>query len=496
MSLPSAATVGICGIWIQIQIARKKWAQYNRPMAKYRALFERYRALIASGAYAPGERLPSLREAAGQAGVALNTARAAFDLLESEGLARPTERGGYYVRGPARRLSAPSSPKACREASGLDAQQKIEYLLEAGGASGGFALAEPDSLLLPSSRLERLYASLPGHWIDYGDQSGEEELKRRIAAAYFVPNGGLDPADIIVTNGATEAIGIALRALLEPGDAVAVESPTYYDYFRQLGAVRARIVEVPLRPGQGMDLDLLEARLRRGGIKMVLAQPNVQNPTGSIMSDGDKRSLVGLAERYGAALVQDDVYGDLAFSEARPANLGAFGGYDRLVHISSFSKVLAPGLRIGWMSAGSLRPALARAKGMASLMTNRPAQAVLAAYLAGSAFRKQLCRMRAELERQLAEYLELLCEALPEGSSLAPPSGGCLLWVALPKGSDASRLFESAAREGILIAPGELFSANPFFRGCLRINFGYRLTESRRAALLRLCALARSSKQV
>jgi DNA-binding transcriptional MocR family regulator len=100
--------------------------------------------------------------------------------------------------------------------------------------------------------------------------------------------------------------------------------------------------------------------------------------------------------------------------------------------------------------------------------------------------------MRAALARQLREYLELLSESLPAGSSLVPPAGGCLLWLALPAGSDASRLFEMTAREGILAAPGELFSANPFFRGHLRINFGWRLTERRRAELLRLCTLARN----
>jgi len=99
--------------------------------------------------------------------------------------------------------------------------------------------------------------------------------------------------------------------------------------------------------------------------------------------------------------------------------------------------------------------------------------------------------MRAELERQLRDYLDLLSEALPEGSSLTPPAGGCLLWIALPKGADASRVFEAAAREGLLFAPGELFSANAFFRGRLRINFGRRLTDARRAELVRICAIAR-----
>ena len=464
-------------------------------MPKYRALYERYRGLLESGAFAAGERLPSLRAVAGEEGLGLNTVRAAFGLLEDEGLVRAHERGGYYARPrPGASLGAYRPPPSLREAEGLSAAGKIEYLLAAGGRRAGFALAEPDPALLPSARLERLYAALAGSWIAYGDPAGEEELRRRITSTYRRLHGSLEPGDVIVTGGATEAIALAVRAFVRPGDAVALESPTYYDYYRHLAAAGARVVEVPVQPGRGMDLGLLERRLRMGRLAMIIAQPNVQNPTGATMPDADKRDLVELAARSGAVLVQDDAYGDLAFPRERPANLSAFGGYERLVYLSSFSKSLAPGLRIGWMSSPGLRDELIKAKGLSSLATNRPAQLVLAAYLEGPAFRRHLGAMRAALAAQLEDYLGFLEEALPEGSTLLRPSGGCLLWIGLPEGSDASALFESAAREGILVAPGELFSANPYFRGHLRINFGRRLSPSRRAQLARLCALAGAAR--
>jgi DNA-binding transcriptional MocR family regulator len=475
-------------------------------MTKYRALYERYRGLILGGAYGQGERLPSLRAVAEAEGLGLNTVRSAFDLLSAEGLAQSFERGGYFARRGSPRAEARREafegyvgPSGCREAAGLSASQKIEYILSAGGAeasgdTAGFALAEPDSGLLPVARLERLYGSLSGSWIGYGGHEGEAELRRRIASCYHPYHGGLGAEGIVVTNGATEAIAITLRALLEPGDLVAVESPTYYDYFRQLAAVRARILEVPVRPGQGMDLDLLESAMRGRKIRMIIVQPNVQNPTGAIMPDSEKARLLALAERGGCVLLQDDVYGDLAFPRPgcrkdRPGNLSLFGDYRKIVYISSFSKCLAPGIRIGWIWAPGFHAELARAKSLASLATNGPAQRVLADYLAGPWFRKQLASMRSALASQLEDYLGLLCAALPEGSSFARPEGGCLLWIALPKGLDASLIFERAAKEGILVAPGELFSANPFFRSHLRVNFGYRLTEPRAAELSRLCRI-------
>jgi DNA-binding transcriptional MocR family regulator len=463
-------------------------------MLKYRALYEQYRGLIDRGVYAPGERLPSLRSVAASEGLGLNTVRAAFGLLEGDGMAMPLERGGYYVRARNGRLGSIEGyrgPEDCRVSEGLSSSQKIDYLLAKGGAASGFALAEPDSSLLPVARLERLHGSLRGSWIDYGEQAGDEELRRRIAALYHPYHGDLRPENIVVTNGATEAIGIAIRALVEPGAAVAVESPTYYDYFRQLAAARACVVEIPVREGRGMDLELLERAMRSRRIACVIAQPNVHNPTGIVMPPADKRRLVELASRFGAILVQDDVYGDLAFSGERPGNLSAILDYERIVYVSSFSKSLAPGLRVGWMHSRAYRAELSRGKSLCSLMNNRPAQAVLSAYLRDASYRKHLTAMRAELEGQLEDYLDCLSGALPEGSSLVRPGGGCLLWIALPKGSDASRLFEAAASDGILFAPGELFSANPFFRGHMRLNFGYRLTERRRGELARLCEMSR-----
>ncbi len=458
-------------------------------MPKYRALYEEYRALIRAGAFRPGERLPSLRRVAAESGLGLNTVRSAFGLLERDGLASALERGGYYVRGGAA-LSECEAPSDCRAIEDMTAFSKIEYLLGRGGAAGGFALAEPGRELLPADRLERLMGRLPAGWIEYGEQPGEGELRRRIAATSLHHLGSVSPEEIVVTCGATEAVAIAIKAVVRPGDAVAVESPTYYDYFRQLAAAGARVVEVPVGSG-GMDLGLLERLLAKSAVKLIIAQPNVQNPTGAIMPDEEKEKLAALARRAGTVLMQDDVYGDLAFSQERPSSLGRFGGGFDMIYVSSFSKTLAPGLRVGWMRAPFLGREIMRLKSLSSLATNRPAQLALASFLGGAEYRRHLSRMRSTLEAQLADYLGALELSLPPGSSYARPAGGCLLWISLPRGIDASRVFERAAAEGILIAPGELFSANPFFKGHVRLNFGYRLTQGRREMLARLCEIAR-----
>lgn len=435
--------------------------------------------------------MPSIRELAATEGVGVNTARSAFELLDRDGLAVPVERGGYFV---ARRSSISDSgrPAACYEAEGLDAAQKIEFILSRSGGSVGFALAEPDPDLLPIAKLERLHASLPPGWSGYGDKDGEPELRRRIASASALRHGRLEPESIVVTNGATEAISLALRSCVGRGDVVAVESPTYFDFFRQLSAIGAKILEVPAIPGRGMDLDLLEAAMRSQPVRMVVCQPNVQNPTGSVMPDADKQRLVALATRHGVLVLQDDVYGELAYRDPRPSNLDMFDDYRGLIYVTSFSKTLAPGLRVGWIRAPGLKDEIIKAKSLSTLATNRPAQAAIAAFIGGAEHRRHLSEMRAALETRLGEYSAALASVLPDGSSISRPAGGCLLWVSLPAGASAARLFEAAARERILVAPGELFSANPFFGTYLRINYAGRLTERRRAMISRLGELARS----
>lgn len=457
-------------------------------MDKYRSFAEGIRARIESGVLVPGDALPSIRSAANREGLGVNTVRAAYELLQGEGLVESRQRGGYYV---ACRPSLPPAPAsgAVFRTEGMAAFDKIGYLQSrAGSATSDFSLALPDPGLLPVPRLARLLARDAELGLGYGDPAGEGELRARIAAQYSDFLGPMDPADVVVTNGATEALALCLRAFVRPGDEVLVESPCYFEFLRLLALAGARVTELPLRPGRGLDLEALEAELARSRPRLLIVQPVVQNPTGAVMDDRDKAALVALAGRAGLPILEDGVYADLAFAPARPKGLGAFGAKD-LVHVASFSKSLSVGLRVGWLHAPGRGAEFARLKAITSLGGSRPAQLAVAAFLEGRAWDRHLGRLRSRLRTQVAEYLAFLGERLPPGSGLAPPGGGCLLWVSLPPGVDGSAVFEAAAREGILVAPGELFSASPFHRGFLRLNAGRPLDAARARELARLCEL-------
>ncbi len=453
-------------------------------MKKQEALFGRFRDRIVSGTLRPGERLPSLRDAAAGAGVSINTVVSAYGRLVDEGWARTRERSGYYVR------ARPSTP-AAEEASlpehyasaAREAGERLDRIFERlVRVDHSFAVASPGTDLLPVSRLEESLGRLRRAWIEYSEPAGDLALRRRIALASEDADGPTRPEDIVITNGATEALSLVLQALVRPGDTVFLESPTYYNFFRQLAPFGVRIVEVPVGP-DGMDLDILEREIRDPSARAVLVQPNVQNPTGVTMSDASKARLVAMTADRGVALIQDDVYGDLYFGPRRPANLSSLGGHPELLYVSSYSKSLAPGLRVGWVRAPAHSETLAEIKLRCSMETCRAAQGALADFIAAKDHRRHLAFLRGALEKRIDEHIALLEGILPEGSSVRRPSGGCLLWIRLPPGTDATAVFEGSAGRGFIAAPGELFSQNPYFRNYIRINAGWK-PDARRIRIL------------
>ncbi len=452
-------------------------------MTKYEGVYGLYRDLILSGSLRVGDRLPSVRRIAEAGGHGVNTVRTALELLERDGLIETQSRSGSRV------CALPSvptiaAPKSPYESYSTESGRRLDQIMERLALRGSsLSLAAPGDDLIPRARLQRIFSTLGPSWTHYADPSGDEGLRRAIALTYASANGPTRPEDIVVTNGATEALHLVFRRIVEPGDTVVLESPAYFDFFRQLAGARARLVEIPLTGAGSMDLDALERALGQNRAKLIVCQPNVQNPTGGIMPPEDKRRLVDLAMRHGAYVLQDDSYGDLYFSRERPPNLSAVRDWDRLILVSSFSKTLAPGLRVGWIRSPSLAAELTDDKLAVSCATNHPAQQVLARYLEGPQFSRHLRAMRFALGRRLQEYQAALRALFPENCSIPLPMGGCLLWIALPPGVSGTRVFERAAKNGVFAAPGEMFSANPFFRGYLRVNGGCALIPPRLADL-------------
>ena len=457
-------------------------------MKKYQSLYLRIKREIESGILRAGERLPSIREEAAASGISNNTVISAYTLLADDGLVQARERGGYYVRAGALGLTRegigpPVPPSERFDAAAREAGDRLDRLYEQLlHLDPSFATASPGRDLLPATALSQAASRMPATWLCYDNPEGDLTLRRRIAVARQEIDGPAAPENIIITNGATEAMTIVMQTLLRPGDTVALESPTYFNFFRQLAPLKVRILEIPVGP-DGMDLDILEQELDRQKIRMIITQPNVQNPTGITMSDPSKKRLALLAQTHGAWLIQDDVYGDITFGPLRPRNLTALSAYTKIILVSSYSKTVSPGLRVGWLRSARQTGLFLEEKLRISMDTCRAAQAILASFVGTTAHRRHLAAIRTGLHSRIDDHIRRLAEVLPQGSAVRRPSGGCLLWISLPSHINATKVFEHSAGRGLIAAPGALFSASNFFSSHIRLNAGEKLTPERSRAL-------------
>jgi DNA-binding transcriptional MocR family regulator len=319
---------------------------------------------------------------------------------------------------------------------------------------------------------------------------GHFELRRQIALRYLLDGVSLGADEILITNGAMEALNLCLSAVCAPGDAVVVESPCFYVCLQALERLGLRAIEVATDPREGIDLDALEAAILRHRPQACWLMTNFQNPLGSLMPDAKKRALVELATRHRLPLIEDDVYHELYFQPQRPAPTKAHDREGWVLHCSSFSKTLAPGYRVGWVAAGRFASRVAQHKLSLSLATSLPTQLALARYLERGSYERHLRGLRATLSAQRDEYTAAIAQHFPAGTRVSRPGGGYFLWIELPPGSDALELHGRAMKAGISIAPGPMFSASRQFGHCLRVNYGHPLDARALSALQQVGRLA------
>jgi DNA-binding transcriptional MocR family regulator len=268
-----------------------------------------------------------------------------------------------------------------------------------------------------------------------------------------------------------DALKLSLELLTEPGDLVAIESPSFYGALQALQQRRLRALEVATHPRTGVDLADLAAVLARHPVKACWFMTSFQNPTGALMPEASKQALVALLARHGVPLIEDDVYAELHFGLRRPAPAKAFDA--SVLHCGSFSKSLAPGYRVGWVAAGAHAPALTRRKLMGSLSAALPSQAALAEYLQRGGYDRHLRQLRQTLAAAQARALRAIERHFPAGTRVSRPEGGYFLWLELPPQVDALQLHRLALSQQIGVAPGVLFSADGRFRHHLRLNIGH-----------------------
>jgi DNA-binding transcriptional MocR family regulator len=336
--------------------------------------------------------------------------------------------------------------------------------------------ATPAPSLLPQAALGASLTRCLRHGaaasLDYAPPQGHPALRRQISQRYAQVGAAVAPDEIVITAGAMEAINLALRTVTRPGDVVMVEAPTYHGILQAVAALQLKVVEVPNRAGQGIDVIRLEQLLQQNTVRAAILVPSFNNPLGSVTSDADKQALLQSCARHGTVVIEDDVYGELAWSGQRPSPLCRWDKHGIVISCGSFSKILAPGLRVGWLAGGAWTDALVRAKYFSSVGCASLPQLAIADYLQRHDLERHLRRLRRTLADNAQRLHDAVARYWPADTRASEPQGGLSLWLQLPPGGDGRVLFEAALAKGIGTAPGVLFSSRGEYTDCLRLSCG------------------------
>jgi len=457
---------------------------------------------IRKGALRVGDRVPSIRGLRRQQGVSVSTVLQAYYWLENQGWIEPRPQSGFYVRTPYAELPpepefhvSQSVPTEIGIAGLLD--EIVSTVGDRRYIPLGSSAASPT--LYPNAKLNKIITKIartnPDHSSRYELANGMESLRRQIARRAIAYGCSFSPNDLTITCGGTEALNIALRAVARPGDVIAIESPTDFAVLQVIESLGMKAIEIPTHPCGGMDLTALSRAIRKHRVRGCVSIANCHNPLGFVLSDDYKKDLVGLLTKHDVPLIEDDFYGDLAFAGDRPKTAKSFDTQGMVLLCSSFSKVLAPGFRIGWIEGGRFKDAVRRLKFISTITAPSLQQLAIADFIQSGGYDRYLRGLREALQRQGQLYSQATARYFPQGTKISRPAGGFVLWLELPKDVDAMKLYRMAALQQIKILPGVIFSASGQFKNYIRISYGFPLDDTMDSALYKLgelCAKAAS----
>lgn len=467
----------------------------------YLEVSDRIETLIEKRALKVGDKLLSVRALSKEQGISLSTAFQAYYHLESKGLIEARPQSGYYVRySPQHMLSIPMVGKAADEVVPVSIDDMISSVYKDLRSDRllNFALGSPSHELLPAAKLNKSVVqalrSSTDSCLQYEHVQGNVELRKQIAIQSFNWGGAISEDDVVITAGCMEALSLSLKAITKPGDAVAIESPTYFAIFQVMESLGLKVVEIPTDPATGVDIDGLENAITKFDIRACLFVCNFNNPLGSCMPEEKKKRLVSLISKHDIPLIEDDIYGELYFGKTRPHTCKTYDRKGLVIQCGSFSKSLAPGYRIGWTIPGKFKERVIRVKRMNNVSTNTLAQSAIAHFLANGRYELHLRHLRKALHTNCMRYTQAITNYFPEETRITRPQGGFALWLEFNKKFDGYKIHKQALKLNIGIAPGQIFSSKGQFSNCFRISFGLPYVDKVDNGLRQLGDLVKSHR--
>jgi GntR family transcriptional regulator/MocR family aminotransferase len=469
----------------------------------YQQIEEYIRQSILSGSMEAGTRLPASRQLARDLGVNRITIETAYGGLVADGLIFSRVGSGTYV------LPVSPSSDVQTHRSGTAWPLWQEEVLETNGTNGrpvepdallaagghpspiSFAPGVGDAHLIPAEDLRKVIQTVLRRdgktALEYGERNGYGPLRTTIA--HVLASQGIQVAadNILITAGSQQALGLVAQVLLKPGDVILVENPTYsgaLDLFRTL---RLKPVSIPTDE-RGMQVNQLESLLQLYHPKLIYTIPNFHNPTGTCLSGSRRRQLIALADRYNVPILEDDFVGDLRYDGRSQPALKSLDPGGRVIYVSTFSKMLMPGLRVGFLAAeGPVYQCLVDFKRVNDLATSSLVQRALEAYVTVGRYQAHLRRSVQVYKKRRDAMLQAIYRHLPGSVEVVPPQGGLFMWVKLPEGVSSEELLPAACKAGIAYTPGTRFCLDTCDgERYIRLNFVIHTPEEIDEGMMRL----------
>lgn len=460
----------------------------------YSQLLEALESAIGSGALVIGTRLPSERAMADQLKVSRTTVMTAYRELEARGLIHSHVGRGTFVCASPEGTGAPFAwrGKVSRTASLLN-NSPLRHIIRDTNRRDliSFAAGSPALEIFPVKVWQSLAAQAlrekPEEVLCHGPTAGLPRLRQAIANRF-----GTKPDRVLILSGSQQGLALITRCLLDPGDAVIIDRPCYVGAIQLFRAAGAHLIGWDIMRA---DMGELEDLILRHRPKLIFTNPTLHNPTGRVLSLRERKELLKLAVRYRVPLLEDDPYRETYLDGQPPPTLYHLDEHDIVIHLSTFSKVLAPGLRLGWLTAPEyIVDQLALIKQREILFTEGIGQYTLAAFLQSGSFDDHLVRLRTEHARRQSTFHRAIKRYVPAGLlKFEVPPGGLYFWCRLDQSLNSWQWSQRALAEGVAFTSGEVFYADTVNSQQARFCYAWLPPEKIEAGVRRLAEVMKSA---
>lgn len=451
---------------------------------KYEKIIDYIQSAINKGVLKFNGKLPSLRKISTEFDCAISVAMQAYTELEVRGRIYAVEKSGFFVS----EQSKHNIPSPQKEKHKLESEisksnnlTKMVIDLSINKSVVNFGAGVPDQAILPINRLKKSFIKIskeqPQLLSQYSCVNGFEKLRQELA--YLMLNKGVNVSseELIITNGCSEAVAIAIKAVTSAGDTIAIESPVFFGIINILEQLERKVIELPTSPDKGIDLVTLEQLIKNKKVSACIITATFQNPLGHIMPQASKRKLVDLAARYNIPIIEDDLYGECSFNNKNYHPLKYYDYADIVLYCSSFSKTLSPGSRIGWLIPSQYKLQCESIKIAETFGGPVIVQAAMADFLHENGYEYHIKRLRKFISVQTHQVKQFILKYFPSDIKVTNPQGGYFLWIELNKNINTMELFHEAIKNNISIIPGPVFSTSNKYNNCFRISCGSPITE-------------------